>query len=461
MLPVFDPRIQYALAADGAGIAFWRAGDGLPVLHMSPIPWSHLELELRDPAYRAWFERIASVCQLARFDNRGSGLSERDIAIADPRDFMRDIDAVTAKLGWERFALMGICQSGPVAIAYAAEHPERVSHLVLWCSWPHAAPIQTPQMQALALLAERDFPLFCETVAHAMVAGWGASAEARSFAAIMREAIAPERAPDLGRATKDMDVTPILGRVQCPALVLQRRNTQLFDSSVARRLAAGIPGAELVMLDGEALLPYVGDVESVHGAIDDFLGVAPSSPAARSGLSTAPGLRTILFTDLEGHTGMMSRLGDVRGREVLREHERLTREALRHHGGSEVKTLGDGFIASFPSAQRALECAVALQHSFDQFNQQRLQADPSWPGLQLRIGVNAGEPVAEDDDLFGAAVIACARIAGQARGGEILVADVVRQLVAGKNFLFSDRGDAILRGLEDPVRLWDLRRPPN
>jgi adenylate cyclase len=169
----------------------------------------------------------------------------------------------------------------------------------------------------------------------------------------------------------------------------------------------------------------------------------------------APELRTILFTDLEGHTAMMSRLGDAEGRKVLREHEQLTREALRAHGGQEVKTLGDGFMASFGSAQRALECAVALQRALSASD-----CAVSREGLGVRVGLNAGEPIAEDGDLFGASVIAAARIAARASGGQVYVADVVRQLAAGKGFLFSDTGEHDLKGLEDPVRLWELSWRP-
>jgi class 3 adenylate cyclase len=143
-------------------------------------------------------------------------------------------------------------------------------------------------------------------------------------------------------------------------------------------------------------------------------------------------------------------MGDAAARDVLREHERMTREALKAHGGSEVKTIGDGFMASFGSATRALECAVAIQKAF---------ADGD---IRVRIGLNAGEPIAEDDpggrsDLHGTAVIVAARIAALAHGGEVLVSDVVRQLVAGKGFLFNDRGDHALKGFEDPVRVWEVR----
>lgn len=148
---------------------------------------------------------------------------------------------------------------------------------------------------------------------------------------------------------------------------------------------------------------------------------------------------------------MMQRLGDEAGRALLREHEIITREALAAYGGTEVKTMGDSFMASFGSATRALECATALQKAFADRNATTEEA------MHIRVGLCAGEPIAEDDDLFGAAVIQAARIADQANGGEILLANVVRELAAGKGFMFADRGEIELRGFDDPVRLYELR----
>ncbi len=140
----------------------------------------------------------------------------------------------------------------------------------------------------------------------------------------------------------------------------------------------------------------------------------------------------------------------------MRGHERLVREALKAHGGSEVKTMGDGFMASFSSATKALECAIAIQGAFAERNESAEEP------LNVRIGLNAGEPIAEDDpsgrgDLFGTAVNMAARVAAQAEAGEILASNVVRELVAGKEFLFSDRGETELRGFEEAVRVYEVR----
>jgi class 3 adenylate cyclase len=201
----------------------------------------------------------------------------------------------------------------------------------------------------------------------------------------------------------------------------------------------------------------VEDWQAVLAAVDDFLGEGEEAPAV--GEPPAAGaFRTVLFTDVEGSTALTQRLGDAKAREVLRAHERIVREALRAHGGAEVKALGDGFMASFGSASQALKCAIAMQKAFAAWSAARPSTGSGRAEeIKVRIGLNAGEPIAEAEDLFGTAVNVAARIAARAAGGEILVANVVRELVAGKGFLFADQGDVALRGFEDPVRLYQIR----
>jgi class 3 adenylate cyclase len=197
-------------------------------------------------------------------------------------------------------------------------------------------------------------------------------------------------------------------------------------------------------------------MEAVAQAIDEFLGGCQPAPSgAERATPEAGAFRTILFTDIEGSTAMTQRLGDAQAREVMREHEQITREVLKAHGGAEVKTMGDGFMASFGSVTKAVECAIALQRAFAEWNA-NVGAHGRAP-LQIRIGLNAGEPIEEEGDLFGATVIMASRIAAKAEGGEILVADTVRGLCSGKGFLFADRGEFVAKGFEEPVRLYEVR----
>jgi class 3 adenylate cyclase len=443
-----EPRIQYAKTADGVSIAFWTLGQGQPLVQMPSLPWSHIQLEWQDPGWRRWYEGLAEKGKLVRYDGRGSGLSDRNVANYSLDAHMLDLQAVVERLGVQRFALLGTSTAGPVAIAYAARHPEAVSHLVLWCAWARPP----TELQAFRVLADQGWGLFREALAHAMF-GWSAGEEARRYAAYMRECTTAEAGRAIYSAFAEVDVTAVLSQVRSPTLILHRRQTTalgLAGVEIAKGLASGIPDAHLALLEGDSILPWMGDMEAVLSASDEFLGDSEPAPA-RAEPPAAGGLCTILFTDVEGSTALTHRLGDAKAREVLRNHERIVREALKAHGGSEVKTMGDGFMASFSSATRALECAIAMQRAF------AAHSESAKEPIRVRVGLNAGEPVAEEEDLFGTAVIVAARVAAHAEGGEILASDVVRQLVAGKGFLFSDRGDVVLRGFEDPVRLYEVR----
>ena len=450
-----EPRIQYAKTKDGVSIAYWTLGEGMPLVVMPNIPFGHIQLEWQIAEYRDWYQRTAQGRRLVRYDGRGQGLSDRDVTEYSLDAWLLDLEAVVDHLSLERFALFAPLHSGPVAITYAVRHPERVSHLLLWFCYARSSDyLRSPQLLTLRGLMSQDWELYTETVAHAVL-GWSAGEPARQFAALMRESVTPEAAQAAFGAISEFDVAALLPQVRSPTLVLHRRQYPMLNVGVARGLASGIPDARLALLEGTSVGPFLGDTEAVLEAIDEFLGegeeaAAGAEPAAEGGMVT------ILFTDMEGSTSLTQRLGDAKAQEVLRTHNGIVREALKAHGGSEIKHTGDGIMASFASASKALECAIAMQRAFAEQNESAEEP------IRVRIGLNAGEPIAEDDpdgraDLFGTAVQLAARICGQAEAGQILAPIVVRELAAGKRFLFSDRGEVALRGFEDPVRLYEVR----
>ncbi len=442
-----EPRIQYATTTDGVSIAFWALGEGGPFVEMPTIPVSHIQMEWQFPQWRRWYESLAQRRMVVRYDCRGAGMSDRDVSDFSLDAYALDLEAVVDHLGLERFALLSPIHSGPVAIAYAARHPERVSHLVLWHSWAVTHDAASPQLRALARLRDTDWHVYSEAVAHTLL-GWSEGDPAHRYAALMRECITQETMKTALGATAGFDVSAILPQVKAPTLVLHRRQLSWLSVDIARGLASRITNARLALLEGESGAVFLGDTEAVMRALNQFMG---EEAAVWAEPSAAGAVHTILFTDVEGSTALTQRLGDAKAREVLRAHERIVREALSSHGGSEVKALGDGFMASFSSATRALGCAIAMQRAFAEHNESAEEP------IRVRIGLNAGEPIAEEADLFGMAVIMAARIAAKAEGGEILAANVVRELAVGKGFLFADRGDVALRGFEDPVRLYEVR----
>ena len=446
-----EPRIQYAKTADGVSIAFCTMGEGTPLLFVSPPPFCHVQLDWQT-TFSYLFQPLARNHRFVWFDWPGTGLSDRD-AIDFSMDAMAgSIEAVVARTGLEKFALTALTMAVPVAVTYAATRPERVSHLILEDGWAKFSEVeQSAVWQAEKALRGKDWVIYTETLTRVL---WGLEDQefARQLAGYVRACAEPDAWRAALAAMEGYDVSALLPNVAAPTLVVHNQKSPWAPVQAGQRLAARITNSRFLVVED---LTFA----QLPAFIDEFLGEGEET--ARTAAAPIPaGLQTILFTDIEGSTAMTQRLGDAKAREVLREHERITREALKAHGGSEVKTMGDGFMASFGSAVKALECAIAIQEAIAEWNT-GVGARHASP-LRVRIGLNAGEPIAEDDpdgrgDLFGTAVIRAARIAALAQGGEIMVANVVRELAEGKGFMFGDRGEVALRGFDDPVRLFEVR----
>jgi len=447
-----EPRIQFAKTSDGVNIAFWTMGEGDVLIYMSQPLQTSMQTALQVPETRVWHECLARGRKLVRYDFRGSGLSQRDISDYSTDRMRLDLEAVVDQLGVDTVSIWAEHDSGPIAVAYVAGHPDRVKALVLWCSWARIGDIEgfadeKSDIEAMERMIETNLRLYIEVVAGTI--GGMPPALARRFADASSKAASPKDLKRFMDQDWKFDVTALLPSIQCPTLVLHPRDQQMLRMENGARLAAGIPNAHFVLLDDDSAVPWLRDPERVAARLDEFLG--EGEEATEGAKLATEHVHTILFTDVEGSTALTQRLGDVKARELLREHELIVREALKAHNGSEVKTMGDGFMASFSSATKALECAIAMQRSFAQHNESAKEP------IRVRVGLNAGEPIAEDDDLFGTAVNLAARICSQAEAGQILAPIVVRELAAGKQFMFADLGETELRGFEDPVRLYELR----
>ncbi len=436
-----EQQVRYCTSSDGIRIAYAELGQGPP--HVSVFTWaSNLEMNWSDPQTRPWLEKAAGKRRLIRFDRRGIGLSQRDVSDVSLDAHVRDLSALVDHLQLESFALSGFADGAQVGIRYAAQNPERVSRLILWQPYAAGEDLAPPQtIQGLVTLVGENWSMARRVIANAIFPTGPVELQ-RWMSNMLRETITPEMTIAYLQEQVVSDITTDLPRVQAPTLILQRRGDRFVPFTATRAVAAEIPDARYVALEGDEGYVYFGENQHLT-VIDDFLG---DGEEARPASSAGP-FRTILFTDLVGHTQMMSRLGDEAGRAVLRDHEEITRKVLKNHGGTEVKTMGDGFMASFGSVTKAVECAIALQRAFE---------DREGEPLSVRVGLNAGEPIEEDGDLFGATVILASRIAARAEGGEILVSDNVRSLCSGKNFIFADRGDFTAKGIEEPVRIYEV-----
>lgn len=445
------PRLQFTRTHDGVSIAYSVVGEGVPILFLSG--WvSHLETAAFDqPAIMRFLDGLAGGGRrrLVRFDWRGTGLSDRNVTDFSVEKRVADLEAVIDALGADQVVLFAWAVSGAPAIVYAATHPERVSHLILYGTFAQSLLPNVALGRALIDLVRADWNVGSALMVQFVVPGSDGRAVEEGALFLRTSASGEVAAALLEEGFFKTDVRDHAARVRVPTLVLHRRDDPAVPFAGGRALAALLPDAQFVPLLGNQSNPFYGDTESILRAVDAFLGDAgrPTETTADAGAD----LLTILFTDLAGSTALTQRLGDAAAQELLRAHNAIVRDRLREHGGTELKTTGDGFMASFPSASRALECAIAIQRALAEHNDGR-----SAEAIRVRIGINAGEPVSEESDLFGTAVQAAARIADRARPGQILVADVVRQLAAGKPFRFNRIGSSRLKGFRERVRLFEL-----
>ncbi len=449
-----EPHIRFCTSADGTRIAYASVGEG-PALVSVP-PWAaSLETGWEFPGGPEFTESLARGRTLVTFDRRGLGASQREVDDFSLAAQVADVAAVADHLRLDRFDLVGWTDGTPIAVAYAAEHAERVSRLVLWAPFPSGADVaEKDEVQGLVELVRRNWRLGRRAVAD-IVYPTGPAELQRALSQALRQSVSPEVAAKCLDFFASVDARGYLAKIAIPTLVLHRRGDRNVPIDAGRAAAASIPEARFVALDGD-MGDHYHDHAQYMRILRSFLDEGRGGTQAPEVLEP-PGLEagdvyTILFTDIEGSTALTQRLGDAKAQELLRMHNTIVRDALRAYGGGEIKHTGDGIMASFPSASRALECAIAIERAVSERHAESVEA-----ALGVRIGLNAGEPMAEEKDLFGTAVQLARRICDRAAQGEILASDVVRQLAAGKGFLFSDLGETELRGFEDPVRLYEVR----
>jgi len=262
------PRVRSARSGDGTNIAYSTLGEGPPLVLMPAILFSHLEKMWELPPLRRGLEQLAEHWTVVRYDNRGCGLSGREVNDFSLEAHLLDLEAVADTLGLERLALNGPMHSGPVAVAFAARYPERVSHLILQSTIARGSDVWSTQAQALMALIESDWTLFTETAAR-VVLQWSDEDSARLAAPLLRECVSQKAASALLRAALEFDVSALLAQVQAPTLVIHNRQFPL-DLAVSRDLASRIPDARLAAVDS---------LESIVPAAIEFLTQKPARTA--------------------------------------------------------------------------------------------------------------------------------------------------------------------------------------
>jgi class 3 adenylate cyclase len=324
------------------------------------------------------------------------------------------------------------------AIAYAARHPARLTHLVLWMAFARGDGLFTTHGKEINRLALIDWKMASETAIRA-VDNWEHEELATQMAAMMRGAVTPETFVKFEEERDTWDVTDLLPEVTAPTLVIHPRSHPYFNGDAARQVAGGIPGARLVFTDSSSVLFADPKVAFLIG---DFLGV---NQEARAATPQGTGTVIILFADIASSTALTERMGDAAFRDRSRAIDAAVRDAALAAGGTPVegKVMGDGVMSTFGSARQAIDAALRCREASAQHE------------LPLHLGIHAGDVIRERDNVYGGAVNIAARICDASSPGEILVSEIVRGLArTSAGVTFDDRGEHVLRGIDEPQRLW-------
>ena len=437
------PETRYARRGD-VHLAYQVLGSGPPDILLLDQWFSHMEAQWDVPPLAEFRERLASFGRLIMFDKRGSGLSDPvpTSHLPSVEEWMDDVPTVLDAVGSEQAALVTNIGGGIMAMTFAAAHPERVSSLILVdCfarflaapDYPFGAPLE--EVDRTLGHAESEMgrglmiDLFAPSVAHD-------ERLRRAWARYERQASSPGATIATVRMIYESDVRGILPAIRVPTLVIHRAGAREFPVEHGRYLAAHIPGAKYVELPGIDNLIWAGDQDAIVAEIQDFVtGVRPAPEPRRV-------LATVLFTDIVDSTRHAAALGDDRWRALLDEHYRVARHAIERFGGHEVKTVGDGVLATFDGPARAIRAAAAIRDGVREL------------GIEIRAGLHAGEIEIQPGDVGGLAVHIGSRISALAGAGEVLVSGTVKDLVAGSGLAFEDRGTHVLKGVPDEWRLF-------
>jgi class 3 adenylate cyclase/pimeloyl-ACP methyl ester carboxylesterase len=447
------PDIRYARSGD-VSIAYQVAGDGPFDLVVVPGSVSHLEVFWEDQERADVFRRFAGFARVIMFDKRGTGLSDAVSGLPDLETRMDDVRAVMDAANSQRAAILGISEGAPMTLLFAATYPERTAALVIWGGFVTGQPTpETPwtrsrdESLAVAEMAERSWGTLesgARTVERFAPSRSGDPEEARRWARWARYGASPGAAAALVRMNIDIDVRHVLPTIRVPALIVHRTGDRAAHIGHGRLMAERIPGARFVELPGDDHYfgidpdPFVSEVEQfLTGLWEEGAWEEPEQDRV---------LATVLFTDIVGSTQKTAELGDARWRELLRDHHALVRRQLSRFRGRELDTAGDGFFASFDGPARAIRCACAIADSVREL------------GIDVRAGLHTGECELIEGKVGGIAVHIGARVAAEAAPGEVLVSSTVKDLVAGSNLEFVERGTAELKGVPGTWQLFAVER---
>jgi class 3 adenylate cyclase len=430
-----DVDVHYARSGD-LRIAYATFGDGAVDLVFIPGIVSHIENWWEAGASARFFRRLASFTRLIMLDKRGTGMSDHYSGVPTLEERIDDVRAVMDAVGSTSAFFSGLSEGGPMSILYAATYPERTKGLILMGSTSRIAaapgyPGWTREKMD-RFLAELDETWGQGGLMNLFLPSFADDERARQmWTRYQRMGGSPGTVRAVMEANAQIDVRDVLPHMQVPTLVIHRTDERVLPVEHARYVAEHIPGATLLEQPGDDHLPWLGDADGVLDAIEEFI------TGSRHQVDEDRVLATVLFTDIVDSTRRAAAEGDRRWRELLDVHDDVAAREVERFRGRRVKTLGDGMLATFDGPARGVRCAEAVREAVSDL------------GVEIRAGLHVGECELRGDDIGGLAVHIGARISGLAEPGEILVSRTVRDLVAGSELRFEDRGEHELKGVPE------------
>lgn len=438
------PETRY-VTADGARIAYQLFGRGSLMLVASSGSFSHTDSVWEDPGAALFFARLAAVVRVLRYDRLGTSNSDPFPPDWDPgwQGYLEELDAVLAAAGEARVALLALLDAGPMALRFAALHPERVDRLILYNT-------------TARFLQDDDYPIGLapaayESIVTALRETWGTEAQMAMnvpsragdqafthwYGKYSRSIGTPTTMADAMTRMSALDARECLTAISCPTLVIHRSGYPVLPPSHGMYLAERIPHARYVEVPGADGPMYWEAADEILAHIIGFLAQSPAEPAPAEAVST------VLFTDIVGSTARLGEMGDTGWGALLGVHDELSARTVAAFGGRVVKSTGDGILATFPGPESAVECAQGIR---------RTLADM---GITIRAGVHTGRVEMRGEDVGGMAVNIAARVMAHAPDGEIAVSRTVRDLLLGSRYRLDSLGLRTLKGVEGE---WEIFR---
>ena len=445
------PPVHYAKSGD-VHIAYQVVGTGPLDILMTPGATSSLDVYWEEPSFARFFTALAKVGRLILFDKRGTGLSDRIALAATLEERIDDMRAVLDDVQSSRAIIFGLSEGGTMGILFAATYPDRTAGLVVYGSsarWTRSPdhPWLRPREETLTYLAnqERESTFGSQASLDAAIAAMVPSrandaAFKEWFGRLRRSGSSPASSLALTRFNMDSDVRDVLPAIHVPTLVLHQTGDRDVPIESGRYIAKHIPGARLVEFPGIDHI-FIVDPEGTSLVLREIRSFARdlTTPSGADRLLT-----TVLFTDIVDSTRTAAKLGDQEWGKVLDQHWRDARTEIARFQGREIKTLGDGVLATFEGPTRGVRCACAIRDAARS------------AGIEIRAGVHTGECLVSGNDLQGVAVNLAHRVMEKAGTGEVLVSSTVRDLTVGSGIRYRDRGQSSLKGIEGKWNLLEV-----